>query len=296
MGSKFVIYVALAADLGIAITKFIAASVTGSVAMLSEGIHSVIDCLNQLLLLLGISRSKKRADSQRPFGYGKELYFWSFIVSLLFFSFGGCISFYEGIIRIRHPRFEADQSWNYFVLAVAFVFTAISLFVTLRNFNRNRGELGFWEAITKSKDPAVFIVLIGDLGDIAGLTIAFLGVHLGHKYHNPYFDGVASIIIGIVLILLSLLLLRECRSLLMGESAGKKMIEAIIAITESDATVMKVKKHFSMYMAPDEIVLQLQAVFKNGLNTGEITTAIQRIKENIQKEFPQVKQIFIEPE
>ena len=296
MGSKLVIYVALAADLGIAITKFIAAAATGSVAMISEGIHSVIDCMNQLLLLLGISRSKRRADSQRPFGYGKELYFWSFIVSLLLFSVGGCISFYQGILRLRQPRFEADQSWNYIVLGIAFTFTAISLSVTLRKFNGSRGELGFWQAIRKSKDPSVFIVLLGDLGDIAGLVIAFLGVYLGHRFHNPYFDGMASMVIGGVLILLSMLLLRECRSLLMGESAGKKMLQSIIGIAESDATVIKVKKHFSMYLAPDEIVLQLMTVFKKGLNTTEITTAVQRIKEKIQKEFPQVKQIFIEPE
>jgi len=294
--SKLFIYVALGADLLIAVTKFVAAAFTGSAAMISEGIHSIIDGMNQLLLILGINRSKKRADSKRPFGYGKELYFWAFIVSLLLFSLGGCISFYEGFLRFRHPRAESDQTWNYIVLGIAFLFTAISAGFTMKKFNKHRGEQGFWEAITKSKDPSVFIVLLGDLGDLAGLTIAFLAVYLGQRLHNPYLDGIASMIIGVFLIVLSLLLLKECRSLLMGEAAGSKMLQTIIAVTESDEAVVKVKKHYSMYMAPEEIVLQLLAVFKKGLNAAEISRAIKRIRKKIQEKFPQVKQIFIEPE
>lgn len=295
MGSKLFIYVALAADIGIAITKFVAASFTGSSAMISEGIHSVIDSVNQLLLLWGIKRSKKRADAKRPFGYGRELYFWSFVVSLLLFTVGGCISFYEGLIRFKRPDVAEDQTWNYIVLSISFVFTAITATITFKKFNKQRGDLGFFEAIRQSKDPSLFIVLLGDLGDLIGLLIAFVGVYLGHLFHNPYYDGAASMVIGVFLILISMLLVRESRSLLMGESISTKTIRKIISLAEADEAIIKIKKHFSIYMAPDEVVLQLLAVFKKDLTTNEITAAIKRIIEKIQKEFPRIKQIFIEP-
>src|SRR5438105_11468532 len=231
MKSRLFIYVALASDLGIAVVKFIAAAITGSSAMVSEGIHSVIDSANQVLLLLGIKRSKKKPDSKRPFGYGKELYFWSFIVSLLLFSIGGCISFYEGILRLKKPAVAENQIWNYIVLIVSFVFTAITAAITLKKFNRQRGKLGFFEAIKESKDPALFIVLLGDVGDLIGLGIAFLGVYLGHLFHNCYYDGIASMMIGVFLIIISLLLVSESKSLLMGESISKKTLRKIIALT-----------------------------------------------------------------
>lgn len=295
MESKLFIYVALAADIGIAVTKFIAAAVTGSSAMISEGIHSIIDSVNQVLLLLGIKRSKKKPDAIRPFGYGKELYFWSFIVSLLLFSIGGCISIYQGILRLKQPAVAENQTWNYIVLAVSFIFTAVTLIISLKKFNKERGGLGFWEAIKVSKDPSLFIVLLGDFGDLIGLIIAFLGVYLGHKYHNPYYDGVASIIIGGFLIVISLLLVKESKSLLIGESISKKTMRKIIALAKEDEAIIKIKKHFSIYMAPEEVVLQLIAVFKEDLTTQEITEAIKRISKNIETEFPRVKQIYIEP-
>ena len=295
MRSRLFIYVALAADLGIAVIKFIAAAATGSAAMISEGIHSIIDTVNQLLLLWGIKRSKKRADEERPFGYGRELYFWSFVVSLLLFSVGGCISFYEGIMRIKKPDEVINQSWNYIVLAVSFLFTAITVLITFKKFNKQRGDLGFFEAIKQSKDPSVFIVLLGDLGDLIGLLIAFLGVFLGHLFHNVYYDGIASMVIGIFLIGISILLVHESRSLLMGETVNKRTIREIIALTEADPSIVKVKRHFSIYMAPEEVVLQLIAAFKKDLTTQQITEAIKRIIKNIQEKFPRIKQIFIEP-
>jgi cation diffusion facilitator family transporter len=295
MKSRLFIYVALAADLVIAITKFVGAAFTGSSAMISEGIHSIIDSGNQILLLIGIKKSKKKADERRPFGYGKELYFWSFIVSLLIFSLGGCVSFYEGILRLKRPAGEENQTWNYIVLGLAFVFTAITAGITLKKFNAQRGRLGFWQAIKESKDPSVFIVLLGDLGDLLGLVIAFLGIYLEHLLRNSHYDGIASMIIGVMLIGISGLLLRECRSLLMGESISKKTLRNIIALAEADPSVVKVKRHFSMYMAPDEAVLQLITVFNKDLKTQEITEAIQRVIKRIQEKFPRVKQIFIEP-
>jgi cation diffusion facilitator family transporter len=296
MGSRLFIYVSLAADISILVTKFIAAIVTGSSAMIAEGIHSVIDLVNQVLLIAGIRKSKKEPDEKRPFGYGKEIYFWSFIVSLLLFSVGGCVSFYEGLLRFRRHNISGAITWNYIVLAAAFIFTSISMLVTLKKFNAQRGELSFWKAVKKSKDPVVFIILLGDLGDLAGLAVAFLGVYLTHLSHNPYYDAIASMTIGVILIIISLLLVRESRSLLMGESAGKETLLAVVKLTEEDGTIIKVQRHFSMYMAPEEIILQLQVSFKKDLTTIEIADAIKRIRKNIQQRFPLIKQIFIEPE
>lgn len=295
MRSRLFIYVALAADIGIAITKFIAAAITGSSAMISEGIHSIIDSINQLLLLLGIKRSRKRADSKRPFGYGRELYFWSFVVSLLLFSIGGCISFYQGILRFRKPSVAEDQTWNYIVLAISFLFTAITAVITLKKFNKQRGDLGFYEAVKQSKDPTTFIVLLSDLADLLCLLIAFLSVYLGHLFQDRYYDGAASMIIGVFLIAVSLLLVKESKSLLMGESISKKTIRQIIVLAKTDPSVIKIKRHFSIYMSPEEVILQLIAVFKQDLTTEQITDAIKRISKSIQKEFPRIKQIFIEP-
>ncbi|HEY4195420.1 MAG TPA: cation diffusion facilitator family transporter [Mucilaginibacter sp.] len=295
MKSKAFLYVSLAVDVLIAISKFIAAAITGSSSMIAEGIHSVIDASSQLLLLWGIKTSRRSADETRPFGYGKELYFWSFIVSLVIFILGGCISFYEGLMRLRNPVFNQDQNWNYIILAIAFVFTMVSLVSALKAFNKQRGNTPFFEAVTQSKDPSTFIVLLGDVGDIIGLVIAFLGVFLGHYFNNPYYDGIASMAIGAVMIAISMLLVRESKSLLMGEIPGRKTLRKVVALTEADMAVIKVKKHFSTYMAPEEILLQLNVIFKEGLTTHQITGAIERIIKTIQVEFPRIKQIFIEP-
>jgi len=223
------------------------------------------------------------------------LYFWSFIVSLLMFSIGGCISFYEGILRLRQPEVSEDQTWNYIVLSVAFVFTIISLVASLKKFNRERGELSFWQAIKESKDPSLFTVLLGEIGDAAGLIIAFFGVLFGHLLHNAYYDGIASMIIGVCLIVISLLLVKESRSLLMGETPNRRTLRKIIELAEADSSIVKVKKHYSIYLSPEEIVLQLIAIFKRDLSTEEITEAIKRISGTIKKKFPRFKQIFIEP-
>jgi cation diffusion facilitator family transporter len=295
MKSRLFLYVSLVVDTLTAVSKFIAAAVTGSSSMLAEGIHSVIDAISQLLLLWGIKTSKKLPDETRPFGYGKELYFWSFIVSLVIFIIGGCISFYEGLLRLNKPEFNANQNWNYIILAIAFVFTMISMVTALKAFNKQRGDMPFFKAVTQSKDPSTFIVLLGDVGDLLGLIIAFLGVYLRHLFNNPYYDGIASMCIGIIMIVISLLLVRESKSLLMGETTSRKTLRKIVALTEADVAVVKVKKHFSMYMAPEEILLQLNTVFKDDLTTRQITNAIERITKTIQGEFPRIKQIFIEP-
>jgi cation diffusion facilitator family transporter len=293
--SKAFIYISLGVDVIIAVSKFAAAALTGSSSMLSEGIHSVIDALSQVLLLWGIRISTKKADDDRPFGYGRELYFWSFVVSLVIFVMGGCISFYEGLLRFNRPELSGNVYWNYAILAFALVFNSISLVAALKAFNRQRTEKSFWRAIIQSKDPTTIILLLGDLGDIVCLVIAFAGLFLAHLFHNAYFAGISSMIIGVILILVSWLLVRESKSLLMGEPPGRKSIKKIISLTESDPDVIKVKRQFSTYLAPDEVILQMNTVFKDGLETKQITAAIQRITHTIQQEFPRIKRLFIEP-
>lgn len=263
--------------------------------MLSEAVHSVIDCLSQLLLIWGLYKSQRKPDSKRPFGYGRELYFWAFMVSLLIFIVGGCISFYKGLQQIKHPVAPGDGIWSYIVLGVAFVFTAISACASLRLFNRQRGDIPFWTAIHESKDPSTFIVLLSDVGDLLGLPVAFLGIYLGHTLHNAYYDGVASMVIGGVLILISLVLVRESRSLLLGEAPNPKVLQKVIAMAEKDEAVTKIKQHFSTYLAPEDVVLQLVTVFKDDLTTQQITDAIERITRKIKQKFPRIKRIFIEP-
>lgn len=206
MKSRVFLYISLAVDISIAVSKFIGAAITGSSSMISEGIHSVIDATSQLLLLWGIKTSRRQADAERPFGYGREFYFWSFIVSLIIFILGGCISFYEGLMRFRRPEFEGNQNWNYGILGIAFLFTIVSLTSALKAFNKQRGNTSFWKAITESKDPSTFIVMLGDVGDLMGLVVAFLGVYLGRRFHNPYYDGIASMIIGLIMIVISAIL------------------------------------------------------------------------------------------
>lgn len=289
------LYISLVVDVVIATSKFIAAGLTGSSSMLSEGVHSVIDAVSQLLLIWGVKISNKRPDALRPFGYGRELYFWSFIVSLIFFLMGGCISFYEGILRFRRPEISGDGTWNYLILALSLIFTSVSMVSALRAFNRQRGDKTFWKAVTQSKDPSTFIVLLGDVGDVISLVVAFLGVYLQHHFHNVYYDAGASVVIGIILGLISLVLVRESKSLLMGEPIGRKTMLAIIRLIEQDHSIIRVKKHYSTYMAPEEVVLQINAIFKDGLTTEDIADAIRRVAHAVQLQYPRIKQIFIEP-
>jgi cation diffusion facilitator family transporter len=290
------IYTALVANLLIAVIKFISGAVTNSSAMISEGVHSVVDTTNQVLLLFGIRRSKRSPDEQRPFGYGKEVYFWSFIVSILIFGVGGCISFYQGVIHIMHPPALEDPTWNYVVLGFSLLFEGISLVVAAKEFNKTRGQLSWWGAIHKSKDPASFIVLFEDSAAVAGLLVVGIMVFLGHHYNNPYLDGVASLIVGILLTIVSVLLARESRSLLMGEGIAPATQQKIRELVEQDPTVEKVAHIFSTYQSPEEVMLLLMVNFEDDLDTQEINDAIERIRETIKAAWPLIHFIIVQPE
>ena len=290
------VYGAAAANGVIAITKFVAAGFTGSSAMAAEGIHSVVDTGNQLLILFGIRRSKTPADERHPFGYGKELYFWSLIVAMLLFGIGGGMSIYEGIRHFRHPAELGDPTWNYWVLGIALVVESIAWWLALKELLKSQGERSLWRALRESKDPAVFIVLGEDTAAMLGLIVAFFGVYLGHRYDNPAFDGLASIIIGFILAAVAVFLAYESKGLLVGESADLKVVRGIQEIGRQDEAVEEVAPPLTMYLAPREVLLTLEVDFKNNLSAEEVEQAVDRLEKRIREEYPQVKRIFIEAE
>ena len=292
--AKKTIYAAMAANFAIAIIKFVAASITGSSAMLSEGIHSVVDTGNELLLLLGIRLSKQPADDSHPFGYGQELYFWTLIVALFIFAIGGGMSIYEGVNHVRYPEPLTDPFWNYVVLGCAVVFEGYSWNVALQQFLANKNDDSFWKAIRASKDPTIFTILFEDTAALIGLFVAFIGVLSGHLLNNVYLDGVASIIIGIILCGVAVLLASESKGLLIGEGAKPEIVASIRKITNADPAVDKVIKALTLHFGPQEILLNLEIEFAKGLATEELAIAVERLENSIRSEHSEVQNIFIE--
>jgi cation diffusion facilitator family transporter len=293
--SKTAIMAALAANLGIAAIKFVASWFTGSSAMLAEGIHSLVDTVNEWLLLLGLRKSQQPATERRPFGFGRELYFWSFMVAIFIFSIGGGLSLYEGIEHFRHPTPLQDPTWNYVVLGLAFCFDGASFLVARRTFNAQRGRQTFWAAFRDSKDPSTFVVLFEDASDLLGLIIAFLGVFLSHLLHKPALDGVASILIGLLLLVVAWLLLRETKSLLMGEVAAPAMLAQLTALVRAEESVVNTAPPLSSYLSPHELLIVLRVEFDAELPAAQLTQTVERIHASVQHAFPDVQHLFIEP-
>jgi cation diffusion facilitator family transporter len=291
------VYGAIAANAVIAVSKFTAGLISGSSAMLSEGIHSVVDTGNELLLLLGIHRSKKPADELHPFGYGKELYFWSLIVAILLFGLGGGMSIYEGITHLQHPAVIQNPTWNYVVLGIAFIAEGTSWAIALKKFltNKRRGR-GLWQALRASKNPAIFVVLAEDSAALAGILVAFLGVLFGHRLQDPYLDGTASIIIGLILVTVAGFLAYESRDLLLGESADADVVQSIRKLAGADPAVLGVSHPLTMHFGPEQVLLNLDIEFRPDLSASEITAAVDRLEAGIRKERPSIKRIFIEAE
>lgn len=290
------IYSALVANLLIAITKFIAGGFTNSSSMIAEGIHSTVDTSNQLLLLYGLKRSTKAPDKYRPFGYGKELYFWSFIVSIMIFGLGGVLSISQGIAHIRHPEVLKNPIWNYIVLALSFMFEGASLYIAIKEFDKTRNGISWWKAIIKSKDPSGFLVLFEDGAAVLGLFIVFVLMVLSHNLNLPFLDGLASVLVGLLLVFVSFILARESRSLLMGEGFTLQTQQKIEDFVKKDEHVISLISQLSTYQSPKEVLLMLIIEFEDKLNTRDITSAIERLRENIKLEFPLVKFVIIQPQ
>lgn len=292
---KTAIWAALAANLAIAVIKFGAAWFTGSSAMLAEGIHSVVDTANEWLLLLGLRRSQQPASAERPFGYGRELFFWAFIVAVFIFAIGGGLSLYEGIEHIRHPAPLHSPTWNYIVLGLAFCFDGTSFLVARRAFNAQRGRQSFWSAFRASKDPSTFVVLFEDASDLLGLVIAFLGVLLSHQLNMPVLDGVASLLIGLLLVVVAGLLLRETKSLLLGEPATPELLRQITELAQVEAAVLRTAPPLSSYLSAHELLVVLNVEFDAVLPAAQLTETVERLCAAIQAAHPDVKHVFVQP-
>jgi cation diffusion facilitator family transporter len=292
--SKVVIVAAVCGNLAVAVTKFVAAAFTGSSAMLAEGIHSLVDTGNGLLLLLGLRLSRRPPDETHPFGHGLELYFWTLIVAILIFAVGGGVSVYEGILHLVHPAPPGNPAWNYAVLGLAAVFEGAAWCFALRGFLAVKGEKGVWEAVHDSKDPTTFLVLFEDSAALLGLLIAFLGIFLGQLLDAPFLDGLASVLIGLILAAVAAVLAYECRGLLLGESADPKTVDSIRALVEADPAVEHVRRPLTMHFGPEQVLLNLDVQFRRGLSAAEVEAAVDRLETAIRARHPEIKHIFLE--
>lgn len=292
--SKRAVYAAIIGNLAIAVMKFAAAALTGSSAMLSEGIHSLVDTGNGGLLLLGIRLSKKPPDAAHPFGHGKELYFWSLIVAVTIFGVGGGISIYEGILHLLHPAPLQDPTWSYVVLGLACVFEAIVLYIAVEQFLAVKGEQGVWQSIRTSKDPTNFVVVFEDAAALLGLAVAFCGIYLAHRLENPYLDGAASVVIGVILCSVAAFLAYESKSLLVGEGADPRTLDSVRALAEADPAVERIERPLTMHFGPDTVLLTLNVRFRNEVSSSEAEAAVLRLEKAIQGKHPEIEHIFIE--
>jgi len=296
-GKPITIYGAIISNLIIAIFKYIVAFLTGSSAMLSEGIHSTADTGNELLLLFGLRQSRKPPDEAHPFGHGQELYFWSLIVAIILFSSGGGVSIYEGITHLAEPYELRNLTWNYVVLGVAFLVEGISWLIALRELlKRKAPDDTFWQGLRASKDPAIFIVFGEDSAALSGLLVAFLGVFLGHRLDSHYPDAIASIVIGIILAAMAIFLAYESKSLLVGETANRKIVAGVRKLVMDHSAVEEMRSPLTMHFGPDEVLLNLDVQFQPELRASELVGVIDEIEEQIHQAYPSIRRIFIEVE
>lgn len=294
--ANIVVLAALAANLGIAVAKFVAAAITGSSSMLTEGVHSLVDSGNQGLLLYGQHRGKRPPDVAHPFGYGRELYFWAFVVAILIFGLGSGVSVYEGWKHIAAPEPLHDPTINYVVLAMAFALEGSSWWIAMREFGAAKGDTGWWEAVKESKDPAGFIVLFEDSAALAGLMVAGVGVWASHAWGDPRIDGAASIVIGAILAVVAIFLAREAKGLLIGERADPAVVARVRAILEEQQAIVRVNHVRTIHTAPDRIFVAISADFEDSLTMGEGEAMIEAIEHELKAAVPMLSSIYIRPE
>ncbi len=292
--SKKVIYAALAGNGLIAITKFAASAITGSSAMLSEAIHSVVDTGNQGLLLYGMRRAARPRDERHPFGYGMEIYFWAFVVAILIFAVGAVVSIYEGVHKLNNPSPIASPYINYLVLTFAMIFEGIAWTIAYKEFTKLRGNHSIFEAVRRSKDPTVFTVLFEDTAAMLGLIVAFIGIFISSHYGIPWVDGAASIGIGLILGGTAVLLSYETKGLLIGEAASPELISTIKKMLDTHQDILHVNEFRSMHMGPNDILIALSLDFEDQITAGDVEREISQLEKQIKDQFSEVKHLFIE--
>ncbi len=297
--SRIAVIAAIFANIAIGIVKFIAAGISGSSAMISEGVHSIVDSGNGVLILFGMKQSMRPRDAEHPFGYGKELYFWTLVVAVLIFALGGGISIMEGvksILAVVPGETMGDPTVNYIVIAISAAIEGSSLFVAVRQFNQARGDMSPLTFIKEAKDPAMYTVVLEDSAAELGLVIAFLGIFFGHLLGNPYFDGSASVLIGLLLCSVSVILLKETKGLLIGEGMKHEELEEIQQLVERNQSVMTCGRILSMYIGPGDLLITIDATFLPTASAHDILLAIDDIEAAIHRRFPQTGRVFIEVE
>ncbi len=295
-GSRLVVYAALAGNLAIALAKFVAAAISGSSAMLSEGVHSLVDTTNEILLLYGMKRAERPADIDHPLGHGRELYFWSFIVALLVFAMGAGVSIYEGVSHILAPEPSSNHLVAYVVLGVSLLFEGFSWTVALREFRAVKGKLGYFQAFRQSKDPTTFTVLLEDSAALLGLLIALIGLLAAQWLDMPELDGVASIGIGCVLAATAFLLARETKGLLIGEPASPGFDRSLLEIAAADPDVRNANGVLTLQMGPNQVVAALSAEFEDACTTPQIEQCVRRIEARARQRRPDLVALFIKPQ
>ncbi|MBD8007835.1 MULTISPECIES: cation diffusion facilitator family transporter [Acinetobacter] len=294
--NKIVVYAAMFGNLAIALVKFVAAYITNSSAMLSEAVHSVVDTLNEILLLYGMKKAKKPGDVKHPFGYGRELYFWAFIVALLVFALGAIVSIFQGIYHIIQPEEMQNPMINYIVLGIAILCEGFSWSVALKTFRKQKGNMGYFEAFRRSKDPTTFTVLFEDTAALIGLVIALVGIFLAHQLNIPELDGVASILIGVVLAVSAWFLARETKGLLLGETADPKLRENVLNIAQQDAAVFSANGVLTEQMGAHQVIASLSLEFKDDLTSDQIEACVNRIETQIKQLHPEIIALFVKPQ
>ena len=293
--SNRTLWIAFGANMGIAVAKFVAAAFTGSSAMLTEGVHSVVDSSNQLLLLWGRKAAKRPPDQFHPFGYGREIYFWSFVVAVLVFALGAGVSIYEGIIHIADPEPAVSPIIAYGVLLVAFLLEGGSTWEAFKDFRLHKGKLGWFEAVQKSKDPPGFIVLLENGGAMAGIIVAAVGLAISQATGDPRFDGAASIIIGLILAIIAFFLAYESKALLIGEAADPDMVVAMHRMVEAKDGVTAVGEILTVHSAPDQITAMLSVDFEDHISAREVERLVCEIEKEAAEQFPHLRRMYIRP-
>ena len=287
--------IALAANLGIAVSKFVAAGITGSSAMLTEGVHSVVDCTNQLLLMWGRHAAKRPPDAFHPFGYGRELYFWSFVVAVMVFALGAGVSIYEGILHIAHPEPAVSPLVAFGVLLVAFLLEGWSTLEAYQDFRRSKGSLSWFQAIRRSKDPPAFIVLLENGAAMAGIIAAAIGLALSLWTRDPFYDGAASVVIGVILAVTSFLLAYESKALLIGEAADPEMVAALREMVQSRKGFTAVGQVLTVHSSPDQVTAMLSVDFDDNITARDVEALVWGIEVDAAKRFPLVKRLYLRP-
>lgn len=290
---RLTLYAAIAANVAIAVTKFLAAGASGSSVLFSEGLHSIVDTGDGLLLLLGVHLSHRGPTRRHPYGHGAEVYFWSMVVAMSIFGIGGGVSIYQGIEHLGSGRPPSHLGWSYLVLAIAFVFEGVSWLVSMHGFRQVRGDRGMWEAIERAKDPTTFSVILEDSAALLGIGVAAVGLALAHWLQEPIYDALGSIVIGALLVTAGIVLGRETWSLLLGESASRELVESIRAIARAQPGVLDVQPPRTMHLGPDLVHVDLDIELDASHSGRWLVDTTRRIEAAVRHRHPQVHRVSL---